>query len=395
MKVCLINHFYRPFIGSGAENVVENIVDGFLKNGDEILVITTKPRFCRQITPPSNQRIFYLGSSFHFFCKMPYFFRIFWHLFNIFDFLTARKVKKILRKEKPDLVITNNLAGMSYLIPPVIKELKIKHLHILHDIQLLHPSGLLIFGRESKMAGWPAKIYQFFVRIRFSKVDVVVSPSRWLLDAHLSRGFFIKAQKKILSNPVIAEGTQTLEKLDRDGDVFKILCVAQIEEHKGIFFLLKAWQQLLSSGFKGGVKLLFVGDGQKKDKLESLIKKDKDVEYLGRLDRPGVYSSMLQSDLLVVPSLCYENSPTVIFEAISKGLPVLAANIGGVGEIINKYGGFLFNPADINDLNAKIVWAIKNPREVEEVRRLYWHKSEELINSSQSYINSLKESIFN
>ena len=60
MKICLINHLYRPFVRGGAENVVENIADGFIKNGDEIIVITTKPRFWRVKISPLPYRVFYL-----------------------------------------------------------------------------------------------------------------------------------------------------------------------------------------------------------------------------------------------------------------------------------------------------------------------------------------------
>ncbi len=68
----------------------------------------------------------------------------------------------------------------------------------------------------------------------------------------------------------------------------------------------------------------------------------------------------------MVPSLCYENSPTVITMAYSLGLPVLAADIGGIGELVHDKR-LLFQPADENDLINKINWAMENARQLKKI----------------------------
>ena len=53
----------------------------------------------------------------------------------------------------------------------------------------------------------------------------------------------------------------------------------------------------------------------------------------------------------MVPSLCYENSPTVIYEALNSGIPVLASRIGGVGELVREgETGYLFTPGNASHL---------------------------------------------
>jgi len=386
MRVCLINHSYKPFIGSGTENVVETIADSFFRNGDEVFIIAARPRFWQEPIPSLPYRVIYFKSSFYSLSRMPYIVRIFWHIFNLFDIFTALKVKSVLKREKPDLVITNNLAGLSHLVPNVISELKIKHFHILHDIQLLHPSGLLIWGQEKKIDNLPAKIYQFFLRRAFAKVDVIISPSQWLLDIHLRKGFFVESRKKVMVNPIVVE-----KMLDnrRDGNIFRILYATQIEEHKGIFFLIEAFNKFLEAGIHSQVKLIIVGGGAGQDQLCDSIRDNQNIEYLGRVDRARVFKEMGESNLLIVPSLCYENSPTVMFEGIGTGLPVLAADIGGVGEIVNKYGGILFDPGDIDDLNKKLNIVIKNPQQLEEIKNNYLRCHEELSDSADNYLRNL------
>ena len=76
---------------------------------------------------------------------------------------------------------------------------------------------------------------------------------------------------------------------------------------------------------------------------------------------------MQENNLLIVPSLCYENSPVVIFEAMGQGLPVLASNIGGIPEIIKKNGGFLFEPGNEKELITKLQEIKNSPQLLEAI----------------------------
>jgi len=85
--------------------------------------------------------------------------------------------------------------------------------------------------------------------------------------------------------------------------------------------------------------------------IKKHIKDDKRITYLGYISVEQLVNCLEIADALVVPSLCYENSPTVIYEALQAGIPVLAADIGGVGELVeNGKNGFLFKPGDEKDL---------------------------------------------
>jgi len=51
-------------------------------------------------------------------------------------------------------------------------------------------------------------------------------------------------------------------------------------------------------------------------------------------------------DVLIVPSLCYENTPTVIYEALASGTPVIATAEGGMRELVEEYAGGWLVPRD-------------------------------------------------
>jgi glycosyltransferase involved in cell wall biosynthesis len=94
-----------------------------------------------------------------------------------------------------------------------------------------------------------------------------------------------------------------------------------------------------------------VGDGPLRARVEKAVEQNKNIRYLGFMP-PGELSKFFSVvDTVVVPSLCYENSPTVIYEALNAGLPVVASRIGGVGELIQEgVSGYLFTPGDQTDL---------------------------------------------
>ncbi|MEK7202971.1 MAG: glycosyltransferase [Patescibacteria group bacterium] len=391
MKVCLINNLCKPFNRGGAETVVELISQGFSAQNIEVVVISTRPFFNKiPLSVGLKIKNYYLPSVYYDLDKLPIFVRFFWHLFDLFNFYICNKVKNILKKEQPDVVITHNLKGLSYLLPIVIKKLKIKHLHYIHDIQLIHPSGLMLYGQERQNQKFLAKIYQAICRWLFASPDVVISPSKWLLGYYLDKKFFSNSKKIVLPNPAPLFTKSKESNQAKDG-IFKFIYVGQIEKHKGIIFLIKVFNELIKKT-KKDIKLIILGDGSALSDIKKMAG-NSHINILGRIDREGVAEYLRQADCLIAPSLCYENSPTVIYEAFSAGLPVIASRIGGIIEIMKDSQEMLFKPGDKEDLINKMLWLLANQEKLREISQ------RELINiqnfSLEKYFKKLSDIMFN
>jgi glycosyltransferase involved in cell wall biosynthesis len=402
MKICLITNLYKPYARGGAETVVQVVKESLEKRGDEVFIITTKPWLGFKdliIKRLKDYKIYYINGFYYNLNKIPKFLRLFWHVFDMFDVLSYFRVKNILKKEKPDLVITHCLKGVGFLIPLAIKNLKIKHIHTLHDIQLLHPSGLMFYGKEKILGGLFAKIYQNFCRFLFGSPAVVISPSRWLLNLHAERGFFGNSKMIVMPNP--AEFAPTSAAGRKRGDGFKFLYVGQIEEHKGILFLIKAFKLFLENSrdstppapplAKGGdiimPELIIAGDGAKFAEAKKLAGENKNIKLLGRKNREEVAELMRGADCLIVPSLCYDNSPMVIYEAFVANLPVIGAEIGGISELLDKNTGFLFKPGDEDDLINKIKQAFSSTEALKSIAQIGRDKVKNF--GAEEYANKL------
>ncbi len=72
---------------------------------------------------------------------------------------------------------------------------------------------------------------------------------------------------------------------------------------------------------------------------------------------------MRAAAVFVLPSL-WEGMPNVVLEAMAAGLPVIAADVEGVREVITDgQTGLILSPAAIGDLESKLVHVLDTPHE--------------------------------
>ena len=369
MKVCVISNLYPPYSRGGAEYVVYSTVKGMIELGHDVVVITTAPED-NYVWDEGKLRIYrYRPKNLFFYThahRYHWLMRLIWHIIDMFHISSANYVRKIVKEEKPDVVHTHNLMGMSFLIPIMIRWLGIRHLHTIHDVQLVEPSGIILKLKEKtwRYNGLLTTIYTGIMRRLFVSPDVVISPSQFLLDFYTARGFFEKSKKVMLRNPVAIHKYENTEYAYND---LVFLYIGQIEEHKGVIFLLETFLDMCRNQ---GIcpELHIAGDGSQFRKLKEMAMGHQNVFLYGKVDRVELPKLFDHASVTIVPSLCYENSPTVIFESLSFGVPVLASRVEGVEELIREgENGLTFNTGDKESLQEKIKWCMENKEKLAEM----------------------------
>ena len=368
MKIVLVNNLYYPYNRGGAETVVKKMISDLQAQNHEVVLLTLCPKKKNltknlEIEIENALKIYRLPSNYSRLAEFSLGRKLIWHVGNLFSCKKTNLLKKILINEKPEVVITHNLMGIAFSLPLVIRKLNIRHEHYLHDIQLLHPSGLMMLGQEKEIDNLGAKIYQFFTRHFFNSPAKIISPSNWLLKEHKQRGFFKNSLEEIKRFKVSEEKneqelldkellTNDLKNNQQNSAKKNFLFVGQIEAHKGIIFLIESFKKAQQK--KPDIFLTIAGDGSLLAKAKEIAGQNKQIKFCGCLDSSAIESLMKASDCLIVPSLCYENSPTTIYEAQAIGLPVIAANIGGIPEIVGPKDK-LFVPGDEANLIENIL----------------------------------------
>ncbi|MBU3585133.1 glycosyltransferase family 4 protein [Polynucleobacter sp. AM-26B4] len=127
-------------------------------------------------------------------------------------------------------------------------------------------------------------------------------------------------------------------------------CIARVDKEKGVFYLLHAFNVLVSRN--PFLKLVIIGSGSAFNQLSTK------VDSLGLTDKvslPGHYSGditlpLSNFDIYVFPSL-WEGFPYSILEAMRSGCAIVSTNVGGIPEAItNGVDGILIEPASSADL---------------------------------------------
>ncbi len=140
-----------------------------------------------------------------------------------------------------------------------------------------------------------------------------------------------------------------------------IVFVGRLHPVKRVSLLLKAFAQLKNTFPTANLKI--VGDGEERVSLTELSKKlnlENSVNFMGFQNHEKVLHIMSQSDLIVLPSKM-EGNPRVLVEAMMLKVPIIAANVIGIKDII-QHGqtGHLFNQESPEELASAINYVLTN-----------------------------------
>jgi len=148
------------------------------------------------------------------------------------------------------------------------------------------------------------------------------------------------------------------------GAAAEVLTVARLVPQKGIGHGLRALHELRMQAPTLAWHYTIVGGGPLMDELrllaESLGLRDR-VRFLGEATQPRVAEALNGADIFLLPSLD-EILPLALMEALAVGLPVVASDVGAVGDIVEHGGsGFLVPSGDVGGLAARLRQLLASP----------------------------------
>jgi glycosyltransferase involved in cell wall biosynthesis len=190
-----------------------------------------------------------------------------------------------------------------------------------------------------------------------NEIDLLISPSEFLRDRFVAHG--IPAKKFVISrigiDPVPFDGFRK-----RAHQTLRFGFVGTIAPAKGVHVLIDAFNRIRDSS----AELRIYGDFNptKHEYHRFLLRKFKNpsIRFVGRYDR--VVDPWSDIDVLVFPSIWFENYPQVLQEAFITRTPVVASRIGALPEIVRDgVNGFLFEAGNAEDLSAKMRLFLDNP----------------------------------
>jgi glycosyltransferase involved in cell wall biosynthesis len=141
------------------------------------------------------------------------------------------------------------------------------------------------------------------------------------------------------------EKTELRKKLRLPGDKKIVLFVGRLLEMKGIGYLLEMAVK------NPGIAVVFVGDGEMKEKIEEQAKKFSNILYVGKKFSTELVDYYNAADMVALPSI-EEASSLVVVEALSCGKPIIVTNRGCSKDMFDDYLGEKIVPSAENILLA-------------------------------------------
>lgn len=306
----------------------------------------------------------------------------------------AASFARYLRSLRPDVVHFHHLVKLSGSLIGVAQELGIPTVVTLHDYWFLCHNGQLLRPGEVVCAGpaggWrcgacaevpggaimqralapfiaPLMAYRTrTLRRALERADAIISPSAYLADVFVRHG--LPRERVLVNDNGIDLSWRPLVRRRRRVTL-RVGYIGTLARHKGVHLLVAAFRDLGLSN----VALDIYGDPETDPVYTAELQRlafGQRVRFVGPFPHEEIARVLSAIDLLVVPSLWPENSPLAIHEARAARVPVLAADIGGMTELVQEgLAGWLFRASDLSDLRQQLHWILTHPERLAQVRR--------------------------
>jgi glycosyltransferase involved in cell wall biosynthesis len=239
----------------------------------------------------------------------------------------ARMVALIL-KLKPDVLHGHGAKAGAYVrLPPRTKR----------TIRVYTPHGGSLHYPLDTLKG---NFYSHLERALMNSTDLFLFESAFARDTYQRTVGAPNGLVRCVFNGVTSE---EFEPVARAEDATDVVYVGEFRQIKGADLLIDAVARLRDEGRP--VTLTLAGDGEEMEKLKAQVKQlalGDAVRFIGHVKARYGFS---KGRLLVVPSRG-DSMPYVVIEAAAAGVPMIAANVGGIPEIFDSHKGALFAPSD-------------------------------------------------
>jgi glycosyltransferase involved in cell wall biosynthesis len=198
-----------------------------------------------------------------------------------------------------------------------------------------------------------------FLRERMNMLDRVLVPTRLMGNALKNNGL---SPDKIVFSPYGIDLSHLSSVSRKPDKKLRVGFIGTLYEHKGPHVLVQAMRSL--AGEPVELKIYGRTDEfpQYVEKLKALAEGDSRIQFCGTFPNAEIGRIFSELDVLIVPSIWYENTPLVIYSAQGAKCPVIASNLGGMSEVIQHgINGLLFEPGHAAGLAGSIKQLLQDP----------------------------------
>ena len=353
MKILLIHPSFSSEGAKGSEIIAQDTYSLLKKAGHDVYFFATDKKPYLENTNWTK----------YFPRYMPRFSPKWW-----WNFEAQNNLSKMLDDIKPELVHIHTIGQLSYSVFKPVLSRKIPVVMTLHDTGLSCPvaqgwrdkticskcKGLNTFPciinncirTQKRLSSFNMAVLSLINKLSGynKKINKFITPSKALAD-YIQCKDIPSSKIEVIPNFL---NSNYLNKIQLSNNQDYFLYVGTLADYKGVDTLLKAIKELPKE-----ISFKIIGSGFQENKYKNFAKENKltNVEFLGNLNRTEIIKYYANCISLIVPSNCFETFGMINLEAFACKRPVIASNIGGIGEIVEQNkNGFLFDPQNVKQL---------------------------------------------
>lgn len=419
MRILLITHFFPPKHNAGTENYTLTLSQAFLAQGHDVHVLCAEDwqsgdEYWNGVTQDT-----FKGLNVH---------RVHLNWLKarnpnrvLYDSSPAEKwLDQFLDRNRFDIVHITSAHSLGVGVLRTVKHTGIPLVLTLMDFwflcpstQLLHSDGSLCDGKTTAwqcqsclMAG--SHLYQRMNKAAFPQsaqalmwktlahlplltkergmrgMLLNMEERKWMMkeaitlpDLVLAHSVFLQqifSQHTTVPIKVLSHGHELVWLNDYQGktssEKVRFGYIGQLQWSKGVHVLVEAFKR---SKLDDEASLQVWGDPTRNtayvQTLSNLIDGSTQIALRGRFEQDQLALVLSELDVVVVPSLWYENAPLVIREAFAANTPVIATHLGGMAEVVNhEVNGLLFERSNADDLASQLRRIVNEPNLIDQLK---------------------------
>jgi glycosyltransferase involved in cell wall biosynthesis len=264
------------------------------------------------------------------------------------DFQVWARFQRLIRQLEPDVLHGHGAKAGAFMRIKTASRDKIR-VYTPHGGSLHYPLSTL-----------KGNVYARIERALMNDTDLFLFESAFARDTYQRMIGTPKGLVRCVFNGVTAGEFDPVVKA---GDATELAYVGEFRRIKGADLLVDAVARLRADGRP--VKVTLAGDGEETASIKAQVEQlglGEAVRFIGHVKARHGFS---KGSLLVVPSRG-DSMPYVVIEAAAAGIPMVAANVGGIPEIFGPFPDALFAPGNPAAMADAIKGALDDPAATQE-----------------------------